>query len=88
MAVSLPDVGNGLFEALGGIAIWQNVRRLSRDKCVRGTDWKVTAFFTLWGLWNLFYYPALGQWYSFFGGIPIAAGNLVWVALALKYRKR
>lgn len=84
----LPDVVNGLFELLGGAAIWQNFRTLRRDKCVRGTDWKVTAFFTGWGVWNLYYYPALGQWFSFAGGLLIATGNLAWVALALKYRKR
>lgn len=46
------------------------------------------AFFWSWGIWNLFFYPSLGQWYSFVGGIALVAGNTVWVALALRYRNR
>ena len=41
------------------------------------------AFFTAWGIWNLVYYPAIGQWYSFAAGIVLAAGNLAWVMLAV-----
>lgn len=82
------DLANGSFEAVGALAIWGNVVRILRDKMVRGVDWRVTAFFWTWGIWNLWYYPSLEQWFSFFGGIALVAGNTVWVALALKYRDR
>ncbi len=81
-----PDVINGLFEGVGGILLWKNVARLYEEKMVRGMHWQVTAFFFVWGLWNLFYYPSLGQWWSFVGGINIALANSVWIALALRYR--
>lgn len=81
-----PDVVNGAFEMLGAVAIWGNVRRILRDKMLKGVDWRVTLFFSAWGYWNLFYYPHLGQWFSFAGGLALVAGNTVWVALALKYR--
>ncbi len=80
------DAIKGIFEALGGLAIWQNCRRLLRDKQVRGVDWRVTFLMTAWGFWNLYYYPALGQWASFVGGLVIVSGNFVWVALAIRYR--
>lgn len=82
------DLVNGIFETLGAVAIWANVRRIVRDKMVRGIDWRVTLFFSAWGYWNLFYYPALNQWFSFAGGLALVAGNTVWVALAIKYRGR
>jgi hypothetical protein len=81
------DTVNGLFELLGGIVLWQNVRRIRQDRKLAGVDWRVTGFFTAWGFWNLWYYPSLGQWFSFFGGLNIVAANFVWLAFALKYRK-
>lgn len=86
--MSPADVANGLFEVCGGLAVWQNCRRLLRDRQVRGTDWRVTALFTAWGFWNLYYYPSLGQWASFAGGLVIVSGNFFWVALAIRYRDR
>lgn len=82
-----PDVINGSFELLGGLVIFQNVRRLLKDKQIRGVDWKVTAFFTAWGFWNLYYYPHLEQWFSFAGGVLIVLANVVWLALAIHYRR-
>ena len=84
--LSSPDAINGAFEGVGGMLIWQNVWRLMQDKMVRGSDWRVTAFFWAWGIWNLFYYPHLGQWISFAGGLLIVSGNCAWLWLAIKYR--
>jgi len=62
-----PDMINGLFEFTSGILSWINVRQLYKDKEVRGYNIKVFSFFVLWGYWNLYYYPNLHQWISFFG---------------------
>jgi hypothetical protein len=80
------DVVNGLFEAGGGLAIWFNVSRILRDKRVRGVSPIATTFFTSWGLWNLFFFPNMGLWFSFAGGAVLVAGNLVWIALMWGYR--
>jgi hypothetical protein len=37
------DALNGAFESIGGVCIWFNVRRLARDKSVRGVDWRITG---------------------------------------------
>jgi hypothetical protein len=79
---------NGAFELLGGVLCWMNARRLMRDKQVRGVHWQVTAFFSAWGFWNLFYYPALHQWISFTGGLVLVLGNTCWVVMAIHYRNR
>ena len=81
-----PDLVNGLFELLGGFALWDNVKRIRKDKQVRGVNWRVTLFFTSWGFWNLFYYPSLDQWLSFAGGLNIVAANFVWLFYAVRYR--
>lgn len=81
-----PDVINGLFELFGSGMLWKNVYQLHKDKMVRGVHWGPTMFFFCWGLWNLFYYPHLGQWYSFAGGLSIVTANGVWVYQMLKYK--
>jgi hypothetical protein len=85
--MNLFDAANGTFEVLGSLAVWSNVRRILRDKQVRGVNPSSMAFFWLWGIFNLFYYPSLGQWFSFTGGLALVAGNTVWVFLAWRYRK-
>jgi len=82
----LADLINGAFELFGGVMLVRNCFALHRDKMVRGVSWPVTAFFAAWGLWNLFYYPHLGQWLSFTGGLVIVSANLVWVGMAVYYR--
>lgn len=82
----MSDFANGLFELLGGLMIWGNVVRIRQDKMVRGVNWKITGFFWAWGLWNLYYYPHLSQWFSFTGGLVICGTNFVWLFYAIKYR--
>lgn len=83
-----PDLINGVFEATGSVAVWANVRRLYRDKIIKGVCWQPMVFFSSWGVWNLYYYPHLGQWLSFLGGISIALANIVWTAMAVYYLRR
>jgi hypothetical protein len=83
----LGDAVNGLFETIGAVCIFANIRALLRDKQVRGVYWPATAFFWAWGIWNLWFYPSLGQWFSFAGGLLICACNFVWLALALTYSR-
>lgn len=65
-----------------------NVVALYRAKQVRGVNVWATVFFTAWGVWNLYYYPSLGQWWSFAGGVAIVVVNAVWVAMAWTYSRR
>jgi hypothetical protein len=77
-----------MFEGLGGFVVLLNVQRILLDKIVRGVDWKVMGFFTAWGLWNLFYYPHLGQWLSFAAGVWIAVTNLAYLTLMVHYIRK
>ena len=86
--MKLPDLINGNFELIAGILLWLNVLRVYRDKRIQGIHIFPTAFFALWGFWNLFYYPHLGQWLSFFGGIMVVIPNTIWVYLAIYYTRK
>ncbi len=80
------DVINGAFEIVGAFLSWMNVYRLYKERVVKGVYWSVTAFFGIWGIWNLEFYSHLNQWWSFYGCIMLALGNLVWVIMAIKWR--
>lgn len=79
------DLINGLFELGGAILLWLNVMRLRRDKCVRGVHPAPTAFFACWAIWNLWFYPSLGQWWSFYAGIGVGIVNFIWLTQMLYY---
>lgn len=82
------DLINSMFEVSAGFLIALNCMRLYKDKEVKGVSIGVTAVFTLWGFWNMYYYPSLCQWWSFVGGILIMAANTVWVGMAIYYARR
>lgn len=81
-----PDLINGAFELVGAAFTWRNAIQLRRDREIRGVYWPTSAFFSAWGAWNLIFYPALGQWASFAGGVLLVSGNIAWVAMALRLR--
>ncbi len=87
MPVDIPDVVNGLFEGLGTFAVLVNFRRVLKDKCVAGVSIPAVVFFMSWGLWNLFYYPHLGQWWSFWGGVGIVTANCCWIGGMVYYKR-
>ncbi len=82
-----PDAINGCFELLGGALLLRNCWTLYQHKQVKGVSVPVTAFFALWGVWNLYYYPHLEQWLSFAGGCVIVSANMLWVVMAIWYAR-
>lgn len=79
------DVINGGFEFISGLFCLINVFRLLKDKIVMGVSAIPTGFFSLWGIWNLYYYPTLNQWFSFIGGIFLVSINVWWLYLVFYY---
>jgi hypothetical protein len=84
----LPDLINGTFESAGGFSIALSIIKLYREKTVRGVSWLHVGFFTSWGFWNLFYYPHLGQWFSFIGGLALVISNTIWLGQIAYYTIR
>jgi hypothetical protein len=81
------DAINGTFELAAGLFVLNHCRVLKAHKQVRGVSMLSVAFFTLWGLWNLYYYPALNQPLSFYGGLFVVAANAFYLGMALHYRR-
>jgi hypothetical protein len=82
-----PDIINGSFEALGGFFILLSVLKLHRAKCVSGVSYVHVAFFSAWGYWNLYFYPHLDQWLSFWGGLFLVATNTWWLGQIVYYNR-
>lgn len=81
-----PDFINGSFEIIGACVLWLNVKQIRKDKELKGYNPSTTAFFMLWGMWNLFYYPHLDQWLSFIGGLAIMSVNVIWLGHIIYYK--
>lgn len=84
--MNFPDLVNGGFEACASIFILNHCRVLWKSKQANGVSVVSTMFFLAWGLWNLFYYPHLGQRFSFYAGIAVVLANLIWIGFILKIR--
>jgi len=78
---------NGLYEGFGALFVLATCRNLWKSKQPWGVSIVGICFFTSWGIWNLYYYPHLHQWYSFFGGVCIVLSNALYVYLLIWLRK-
>lgn len=77
-----PDILNAAFEAIGAAFLVADCRALARDKQLRGVYWPGRVFWASWGVWNVVYYPAIGQVWSFLAGLPVLVANVAWCLLA------
>lgn len=83
--MNLADAINGTLELIGAFFILKSILRLHEDKVVRGIVWYHPAFYMLWGYFNMYYYPSLGQWFSFAGGVAVVVTNTIWVGQLIYY---
>ena len=82
------DTINGMFELVGSALTWMSVYRVWKDKGYAGVYAPAVVLFFVWGFWNLFFYPHLGQWMSFLGGVSLVVANLFWVLFMFYYGKK
>lgn len=83
--IMIQDAINAGFEFGAGIAVLHHCFKLHMDKQVRGLSIPAVFFFTAWGFWNIYYYPFLGQPWSFAGGIFVTLANCIYVAMLVHY---
>lgn len=82
------DFINGLFEAVASLFLLMHCRQLHRDKQIKGVAITPFVFFMAWGYWNLYYYPSVNCWWSFWGGILVVTVNTIYCAMLLYYKFR
>lgn len=80
------DKINSVFEALGGAFIVLSIVQAVMDKSVAGVSLWHIGFFGVWGYWNLYYYRAIQQRFSFWASTGVTAANTVWLALLIYYK--
>lgn len=81
------DAINAGFELGAAVAMWVNVAKLLRDRKVAGVYWPVSAFYTVWGLWNIWFYATLGAPLSAWASWCVMLANATWVLLAIRYSR-
>lgn len=84
----IPDLVNGLFELFGAWFIGLSCKKLYTDKEVKGVSWLHVGYFASWGIWNLFFYPHVGAWLSFAGGVAVVVMNTLWLGMILYYNRK
>ncbi len=77
------DIVNGAFELTAGFFVLASCRRGAG-----GVSPITVAFFTTWGVFRLFFYPAVGCPVSLVGGVMVTAANAFWLVLLLRRRTR
>lgn len=82
----IPDLLNSLFELSGAAFVFFSIRDTLKNKSATGISIITVLFFSVWGYWNLFYYPSLEQWLSATGAILLAITNTVWLTLVLYFK--
>lgn len=80
------DQINALLELGGAIFLIPSLIEAFKKKLIVGVSWITPIFFTSWGLWNCWYYPSLGQYYSAIAAIIMFIANIVWLGMILKYK--
>lgn len=82
------DIINALFELCGAAFTLISVLKLLKDKEVKGVSWLTLGFFTSWGIWNVYFYPANGLYWSFAAGVVLCLTNLLWTGMLIYYSKK
>ena len=85
MTLPLPDIINGGLTLAGSAGLWLNVKTAFRDKLIRGVHKLPTAFFSVGGFWNIYYYRHLNQTFSLACSLSLALANLSWLFLMIVY---
>lgn len=80
-----PDYTQAAFEFGSACFQVRNVLAIRTHQTIKGVHWSPTAFFTAWGVYNLWFYTALHLPLAWWAGLAITAVNAVWLSHAAYY---
>lgn len=83
-----PDQINAALIFIGSLMVFKSCFLVYRDKVVRGVSMLANMYFTGWGMWNVFYFPHLHQFWSFAAEMCICTANILWLFLMLYYKHK
>lgn len=81
------DLINGVVGAIGAGFVFRSIISLWKHKQVRGIYWPVAIFFSAASSWSIYLFYKMDFIYSMWGNIGYAACNLIWLSMAIFYRK-
>ncbi len=87
MTIDPSDLVTGLLETTAGVFQFLNCARLHRDREIKGVFWHLTFFYTAWSFWDVWYFAHLRQWCAWAGTFVILSASLLWLTLAIRYRR-
>ena len=79
------DLINSGLVLLAVAAAAGDVLQITKDRQVRGTRFTTALLLTVWPMWDLYYYHALGQTFSMISCILLAGLRAAWLVVALGY---
>ena len=82
------DQINAIAEVIACIVLLPSIMTAWRMKVVQGVHWLTPAFFWSYGIWNLFYYHSLEQYWSGLAAILLVAQNTIWLLMVVLYTPR
>ena len=81
------DLINALFGVFASVLSYQNVREAKEHNEIKGMHWYSTSFFTLWAIYQLYFYYMLGLYWSMLGSVCIIAIDVYWLYLFWSFRQ-
>lgn len=83
-----PDLTQAAWETGSAVFSLLNIRAIRRSRSIAGVHWIPTAFYFLWGLYNIWFYEALSLPAAWWASIGITATNLLWLGHVAWYTGR
>ncbi|MCX6159238.1 MAG: hypothetical protein NTY74_14755 [Ignavibacteriae bacterium] len=82
----MEDFINTLFQFFGSAAAMSNILKIRKDKQVKGISVWASLFFSMWGLWSLYYYNASEHSINFYYFALLSLLNIIWLVMAFYYK--
>jgi hypothetical protein len=83
----LPDIINAGFEVFASVVSTLSLIAIYKAKRIVGVSPWPTVFFAVWGMWNLFYYPHLGQVWSTLAAGGMLGVNMIWLYMYYQFKE-
>lgn len=81
------DIINSGFKYTSGFFIIPTIYNLYKSKNAEGISFIHIFFFTLWGIWNLYYFRKMNQPLSMIANIFLVIMNFIWMAMVIYYKR-
>ena len=82
------DQINACLELAGAIFLVPTLIEAYNKKRIVGVHYITPIFFSLWGLWNIFYYPSLNQYWSASAACIMLSVNIIWLVMVFRYKEK